>query len=271
METNFFILIVGETLLILLISIMLFQSLHKISKLKKNEDELFELQTLQRDFIPMLVHELRAPLSVIQGASDLLLKEAGVLSAEQIRDLLGQVRNSSSNLLKMVGDILDVSKMDSGKFEINKVYGNINQLLDEECSYFKPLATIQKKNILPRLDNSIENISFDPERIKQVMNNLLSNALKFTGSESTITITSQKLDNFIQIGVSDDGVGVPDEEKVLLFKKFGQAKSANHTEMRGTGLGLYIAKGIVNSHKGKIWIEDNKPKGVRFMFTLPLV
>ncbi len=270
MENIFLALIIGETLLILLITIMLFQSLHRIAKLKKSEEELIVLQNLQKDFIPMLVHELRAPLSVIQGASDLLLKEVRDLSVDQIHDLLWQIRNSSSSLLKMVGDILDVTKMDSGKFEINKVFVNINNLLTEECSYFKPLVKIQGINLILKLDPSIENTSFDPERIKQVMNNLLSNAIKYTDKGGNITVTSQKLEDRLQIEVVDDGEDIPDEEKVFLFKKFGQAKSVNHTETRGTGLGLFISKGIVEAHKGKIWLEDNKPKGVKFIFTLSL-
>jgi K+-sensing histidine kinase KdpD len=137
METYILTLIVAETLLLLVITVILFYALHRTSILKKHEENLISSQIRQRDFIPVLVHELRAPLSVIQGASDLLLKEVKELTADQIHTLLSQIKSSSGSLLKMVGDILDVSKMDSGKFEVNRVYANINNLLQEECGYFQ--------------------------------------------------------------------------------------------------------------------------------------
>lgn len=269
-ETYILSLIVAETLFLLVITVILFYSLHKIYVLKKHEESLISSQTRQRDFIPVLVHELRAPLSVIQGASDLLLKETQNLSAEQIQTLLTQVKTSSTSMLKMVGDILDVSKMDIGKFEVSRVYANINNLLKEECGYFDSMAKVKKISLSCKLDETIANSSFDPERIKQVLNNLISNALKFVPEGGSIVVSSQKTADFAQIDVADSGEGISDADKKLLFQKFVQTQSHNHTKERGTGLGLYISKGIVEAHGGRIWVEDNKPNGAKFVFTLPL-
>jgi signal transduction histidine kinase len=221
--------------------------------------------------MPVLVHELRSPLSVIQGASDLLLKDVKELSADQIHTLLSQIKSSSSSLLKMVGDILDVSKMDAGKFEVNRVYADINNVIKEECGYFQSLAKVKNINLDCRIDSTISNTSFDPERIKQVMNNLLSNALKFVAESGSIIVSTVKAGKFVQITVADTGEGVTDSDKNILFHKFVQVHSHNHTKERGTGLGLYISKGIIEASGGKIWIEDNKPAGSKFIFTLPLV
>ena len=271
MQTYLITLITVQAVLLFGITIILFVSFYKNISLKKKEELLISSQTRQRDFIPVLVHELRAPLSVIQGASDLLLKEVGALSAEQISTLLSQIKTSSGSLLKMVGDILDVSKMDAGRFEVTRVFANINNVLQEECGYFQSLAKLKNINLVCNPESSIPNSSFDPERIKQVLNNLLSNALKFVPEKGTITVSSRKVGNFIQVEVADTGEGVSDKDKGYLFQKFSQTQSHNHVKERGTGLGLYISKGIVEAHSGKIWVEDNKPVGAKFVFTLPLV
>ena len=170
----------------------------------------------------------------------------------------------------MVGDILDIEKMDSGKFEVNRTYANINNVLSEECGYFKSIAEVKGIKLDLKLDQQINNSSFDPERIKQVISNLLSNALKYTIEGGAITVSTYRADNCIQVEVADTGVGIADIDKPHLFQKFAQTESHNHVRERGTGLGLYITKGIVEAHKGRVWIEDNKPKGSKFIFTLPM-
>ncbi|MFZ2663894.1 MAG: HAMP domain-containing sensor histidine kinase [Patescibacteria group bacterium] len=268
------ILVIVESVLLLVTSFILFSKTKNLTKLKKYEEALInaqaDRQAKQNDFFPMLVHELRAPLSVIQGAADLLIKSTDSLNAEQIHTLLNQIKISSSSLLKMVGDILDVSKMEGGKFQINKTYGSIDDVLKEQCSYFEPVAQVKGVTLSCPNSGRLPNFSFDPERIKQVLNNLLSNAIKFSSKGSSVTVTSKKDSGFVRIEVSDNGVGIVDKDKPLLFQKFFQASNRNEIKEKGTGLGLVIAKGVVEAHGGKIWIEDNKPKGSKFIFTLPL-
>jgi signal transduction histidine kinase len=168
----------------------------------------------------------------------------------------------------MVGSILDVSKMDSGKFQINKVFTDINQVLREECAYFEPLTKIKNIELLCQTDEHLPTFSFDPERIKQVLNNLISNAIKFNSSGGKICIISEKVDGACKVEVCDTGVGIIDKEKPFLFQKFFQASNQEGVE-KGTGLGLVISRGIIEAHGGKIWVENNKPKGSRFIFTIP--
>lgn len=268
------ILVILESILLLVISIMLFSKTKNLTKLKKYEETFIESQARrqaeQEDFLPMLVHELRAPISVVRGAADLLIKSTDSLDSEQIHTLLNQIKVSSSHLLKMVGDILDVSKMHGKSFQINKSYASLNDVLKEQCGYFEPLAKV--KNIAlacPDAENLIS-FSFDPERVKQVIENLISNAIKFSSAKGKILVTAKKDDGFARIEVSDNGIGIPDKDKPLLFHRFFQASNQTIGGEKGTGLGLVIAKGVVEAHGGKIWMEDNKPKGSRFIFTLPL-
>lgn len=264
------VLVIVEAVLLLIISIILFKKTSDFKRLKKYEDALIQFQANQNDVIPMLVHELRAPLSVIKGASDLLLKSTGEMNVYQIRDLLVQIKSSSENLLDMVGDILDVSKMEDGKFQINKTFGSIGGVLKEECAYFKSLAKVKEVSLSCATGENVPEFSFDPERVKQVMNNLLSNAIKFTQKGGSVEIIAKHIDSVVEVTVADTGIGVPEKDQPMLFNKFFQAGNQGGVKQKGTGLGLVITKGIVEAHGGKIWYEDNKPKGAKFIFALPL-
>jgi signal transduction histidine kinase len=266
-------LVILESIVLLVISYILFFKLKDLSRLKKIQEEFNNLKSsknsARNDFLPILVHELRSPLSVIRGAADLLIKSTDELSVAQIQTLLNQIKSSSSTLLTMVGSILDVSKMENGKFEINKTYGDINSVLKEECSYFDPLTKIKKLSIQCTVDENIPNFSFDTERIKQVLSNLISNAIKFSPEGSVITICSRKIGSDCRVEVSDLGVGIPENEKASLFQKFFQASNQDGVQ-KGTGLGLYISKGIVEAHGGSIWFENNIPQGSKFCFSIPI-
>lgn len=266
------ILVILESILLLVISLILFSKTKNLTKIKKYEDAFIEVQAkkqaMQNDFFPMLVHELRSPLSVIQGAADLLIKSTADMSAEQIHTLLNQIKSSSATLLRMVGDILDVSKMESGKFQINKSYSDINGVIKEQCSYFESLTKIKDINMECKVDEQLPSFGFDAERIKQVLSNLLSNAVKFTSEKGKIIVQSKKVDGVVRVEINDTGIGITDADKPLLFHKFFQASNQNGVE-KGTGLGLVISKGIVEAHGGKMWVEDNKPKGSKFIFILP--
>jgi two-component system sensor histidine kinase BaeS len=267
------ILVILEAVLLLVISLLLFSKTKNITKLKKYEELFIEEQAKkhseQGDFFPMVIHELRSPLSVISGAADLLIKSTDELDAEQIHTLLTQIKTSSSGLLKLVGDILDISKMEGGKFQINKTYGNIGDVLKEECGYFESLAKVKNVTLSCPIPDKTPNFSFDPDRVRQVMNNLLSNAIKFCSEKGKVVVNARKEDGSILVEVADDGVGIPDRDKPMIFHKFFQASNQTGVREKGTGLGLAICKGIIEAHGGRIWMEENKPKGVKFIFLLP--
>ncbi|MBN1162334.1 HAMP domain-containing histidine kinase [Patescibacteria group bacterium] len=267
-------------LLVVLVLVLIYDNFQKskqlshivdeIARVKREEEVNERVQRSRDEYTAMIVHELRSPLSVIKGASDLVLKEAGKLSAEQIETLLSQIRSSSEGLLKIVNDILDVSKMEAGKFSVDKSPEDLNTLLKDECAYYSSLAEVRGLELVRELDGSIPRVSIDADRLKQVMNNLISNSIKYTPPGGKITVSSSFKGNFIEVSIRDTGIGVSDTDKPLLFHKFAQPN--NHEKMEGesTGLGLVISKGIIEAHGGSIWYEANNPKGAKFTFKLPI-
>ena len=229
-----------------------------------------ELRKLRQDFTAMMVHELRSPLTVIKGTSDLLLTQYKNLQQDQIDIFMKQIKESSIALLSIVNELLDASKIEAGKIELFRKPADINKLINDEFNYYFNLAKDKHINFTFDLDLSIQKFAFDEQKIKQVLNNLLSNSIKFTDTGGSITIVSKNYETYINISVIDTGKGVPDELKEKLFQKFVQARESDKSNEPGTGLGLAICKGIIDAHNGRIWIEDNTPSGAKFIFTLPI-
>ena len=228
------------------------------------------LKKLREDFTAMMVHELRSPLSVIKGTADLLLNETPNIPTDQISKLLVTIKDSSTGMLNIVNDLLDVAKIESDKIGLVKQYGNVNNILKYAYEYY--LMSVEAKSIkfILNLDQSLGDIPFDTLKLQQVINNLISNALKFTEAGGSITLATQGMKDFVQVSVIDTGCGVEDGIKTTIFSKFVQGTRPGNG-IRGTGLGLAIAKGIVEAHGGTIWVDNNLPKGAKFNFTLPKV
>lgn len=218
----------------------------------------------------MVVHELRSPLTVIKGTSDMLVTEFDNFNKDQIKDFLTQMRESANSLLDLVTNILDEAKIQNGKYEILKSAIDINKLLKDEFDHYYELSKQKDIRFVFDVDESVEKIDIDAQKIKQVMNNLLSNSLKFTDKGGTIKVTSKFYGDYLEICVSDNGKGISPEIKEKLFNKFAQGRDSLKLREPGSGLGLAIAKSIVEAHGGKIWFEDNVPRGARFLFTIPI-
>lgn len=223
----------------------------------------------QNEFMAVMIHELRSPLSVVRSSSDMMLKEADNLTAEQIQEMLVQIKDSSSDLLSIVNNLLDVSKIEAGKVEIFKSDCDVNKLMRKESEYYGHLAEKKGIELKLELDESLDVASCDNEKLSHIMNNLLSNAIKYTDA-GTITLETRKFNRYFQVSVTDTGKGISDEEKKMLFNKFTRVEQAANSKEEGTGLGLVIVKGMIEAHGGRIWIEDSKPHGSKFNFTLPL-
>ncbi|MBN1215209.1 MAG: PAS domain S-box protein [Candidatus Lokiarchaeota archaeon] len=238
-------------------------------KLKEQNRELMKLDKLKTDFITMAAHELKTPLYCISGYIDLIMLRELDLKSE-IKEELKIILNNSRRLESYVNQLLDALKIDAKKmdFEIQKV--SISKILNKcilDLNYH-----IKKKNIEIKLeiDNTIE-LNVDSLRITQVFSNLISNALKFTPSNCTIQITDEKIDNKIIYKIKDNGIGLTEKEIKKLFGKFIMLDSNIEYFSKGSGLGLYISKGIIEGHGGKIWVESvGKNKGSTFLFSLPL-
>lgn len=225
-----------------------------------------EIQKMREAFTNMMIHELRAPLTAIKGAAELLMQpETREEDKEKMRLI---IKNASERLLEDIDDMLDSAKIEAGKLMIQKSDSNINDVIrkaTEELSYASSSRSILLEN---HLDESIPTFVFDPLRIGQVMVNLLSNAIKFSEEHTIIDIYSRIKGDFVEIEVKDHGSGIEQEKIESLFKPFAQASFQQRA--KGTGLGLYISKAIVSEHDGKIWLSSKVGEGTSVFFTLPL-
>ncbi|MBY9005316.1 MAG: PAS domain S-box protein [Candidatus Lokiarchaeota archaeon] len=238
-------------------------------KLKEQNQELKKLDKLKTDFITMAAHELKTPLYCISGYIDLMMLRETDLKNE-IKDELKIIYNNSKRLESYVNKLLDALKIDAKKMDLRMNKIRISEILNRCILDLK--YHIKKKNIEIKLeiDNSLK-LNIDPFRITQVFSNLISNALKFTPSNCAIHISDEKINNKMIYKIRDNGIGLTKEEIEKLFGKFIMLNNDIEYFSNGSGLGLYISKGIIEAHGGEIWVEsEGKDKGSTFNFSLPL-
>jgi len=242
--------------------------------LSKANKEVEKLSRIKSDFISVISHELRTPLTSIKESISLVLDGiAGPLTEEQ-KKFLAISKNNIDRLAKLITDILDLSKMEAGRITMHKRKLNVNELIKEV--YASTKASVEQKNMefSISLGTSVEPTWFDPDRIGQVLKNLISNAIKFNKNNGKIKISSAKenINNrgFVRIIVEDNGIGIPAEDIENLFRNFSPLDTSMTRKYGGAGLGLSISKGIVELHGGDIWVMSEPGSGSKFIFTLPV-
>ncbi len=226
---------------------------------------------VRANFVSMVSHELRTPLNSVQGFVDLLLQGyMGSLNEEQ-QKYLGYVQDGVQQLVSSVEDILLLTRSDSGQFEIKQEVVDFAYLLKHIVTTLQPQARKAGVKIIEEIQESAPLIYVDPQRMKQVLNNLVMNALKFTPQGGTVTIRIRQYnERFAVISVSDTGIGIPFEDRPHVFERFYQSNHNQQSKMGGYGLGLSIVKLIIEQHGGEIHFESVTGKGTTFFFTVPL-
>jgi signal transduction histidine kinase/sensor domain CHASE-containing protein len=237
---------------------------------KRQAEKLEEASKLQADFTAMIAHDLRSPLSNIMSIAEMMGGELfGTVNEEQ-KNWLNRMRNNATGLVQLVSDFLDISKLEAGRIELSRKPTNIEDLVQNTIEDHQPVAKSKRIDLICQIDASLPAIRADARRLDQVLNNLLSNALKFTGEGGAIQIRVRPENSSgVMVQVQDSGVGIPQNEIANLFQKYRQTSSAAVSAQKGTGLGLVICKMIVEAHGGKIWVESEEGKGAIFTFTLP--
>ena len=221
-------------------------------------------------FLANVSHELRTPLNAIIGFSEVLLDPSMDVSAENRSRFLAHIVNSGKQLLNLINEILDLSKIEAGRMELDVQAANIGDILDAVHDTMKPLATRKAIDLRVETDGSIPACPMDAARIKQVVLNLAGNAVKFTPEGGRVWLRADRQDEGVRVEVGDTGPGIPAEYHGRIFLEFEQARMSGADEPEGTGLGLALAKRFVEMHGGKIWVESEAGKGSRFFFTLAL-
>ncbi len=249
----------------------LFSDLEATSnRLNEANIKLMELDRLKDEFISITSHELRTPMTAIKGYLWLLLKERVEPIQPKTREYLERVYNSTERLIHLVNDMLDVSRITSGKVQLNKQPFNPITLAEEIEQQFLAKAMQRQTHIVIRTQADLPMLVADREKIHQVLENLVGNALKFTPEKGKITIGVAEKNGSIEFSIKDTGPGIKKEDLPKLFKKFGRVdNSLTPRSGVGTGLGLYICKQFVDLHHGTIEVKSIEHKGAMFIVRLP--
>ena len=237
-----------------------------ITERKKVEEELKKSERLRTEFMNIAAHELKSPVTPIKGYLDLIISDKK--APKQVRDWAKISLRNSERLLRLVNDILDVSRLDTDTMRFNMEKLNPVEILEEIAEDMKP--AIEKKGLefIVHIPGNLSPVIRDRYRLSQVFKNLLGNAIKFTDNGSIALVVKEE-DDSIKISVEDSGIGISNEELKKVFTKFYQAYTGDDRKNEGTGLGLFICKQIVEKHKGKIWAESNIPRGSTFRIKIP--
>jgi len=225
-------------------------------------------QEIQKnDFLAMASHELKTPITSIKAYTQLLARTYEKTDNEFLKTALGKIENQVNKMTKLVGDFLKLSKIESGKFQIHNEKFNVNELVHEVVDDVQMVSVNHK--ILMHEDEPV-NVLADRERIAQVINNLLNNAIKYSPDNKHIGIKIEKVEDFVRISVTDKGIGIKPEEHQKIFERFYRAKGNENAAFSGFGIGLYICGEIIRRHGGQIGVNSDEGKGASFYFILPV-
>lgn len=240
------------------------------SELDAANQELATLSQMKSRFLASMSHELRTPLNAIIGFSEMLQREAvGPLQPKQHR-YVDHVLNSGRHLLALINDMLDISKIEAGKMQLECRSFDVIELLNESVAVIRSLADQKRIAVEVEVIGGHPRVFADAIRLKQIMFNLLSNAIKFTREEGRVRVSTEISDGVARIAVEDTGIGIAPEHQVRLFEEFHQIASADNREFQGTGLGLALTRRLVELHGGTIALRSEVGKGSTFTFTIPL-
>ncbi len=229
-----------------------------------------ELEKIKDEFISVASHELRTPMTAIKGLISMIFEgDYGNLN-EQLKDPLSDIGKSTERLIILVNDMLDVSRIETGRIKFNITDVSIPDVTKEVIKMLEPLS-IQKNIKLEIVESPIGEVNADVDKVKQILINLLNNSLKFT-DQGKITISFRSEGRFACISVSDTGIGISEDNKEKLFGKFSQISSSQMGRPLGSGLGLYLSREFAKGMGGNMWLERSEPDhGATFTFSLPFV
>ncbi len=249
-----------------------------ISKLKLGDGTVYtvylqdvsdrkQIERMKNEFISVVSHELRTPLTSIHGSLGMLASGLLKPDSEQSKRLLQIATDSTERLVRLINDILDIERIESGRVKMSKQTCNAADLLTEAVNVIQPLA--EKAGIVLSVTKLSVDVWVDPDRIVQTLTNLLSNAIKFSKPNTTVWLEARKQDQEVLFIVKDLGRGIPEDKLEIIFERFQQLDASDARRQDGTGLGLAICKSIIQQHNGNIWVESILGEGSTFYFTIP--
>ena len=229
---------------------------------------LKELDRIKSEFVTAISHDLRTPLTTIQGYVE-LLPRAGPLN-EQQQAFIERVRRSMTVILRLINTLLDVDRLETG-LDLEMTPCNLIEIIEESIQGMLPLTERKHQELQSHLPASDVLVRGNPTRLRQVMDNLLSNAVKYTPEGGRITVSAEEDDGHIVVHVADTGIGISPAQQPYIFDKFYRVESSDTIGIVGSGLGLAIVKTVIDKHGGRIWVESNPGRGSVFTFVLPTI
>jgi PAS domain S-box-containing protein len=226
-----------------------------------------QIERMKNDFVSVVSHELRTPLTSIHGSLGMLNTDLIPMCSEDGKRLVQIATDSTERLVRLINDILDIERIESGKITMSKQSCDLTELITQALNLVQPLADKAQVKLL--IENSSLQVLVDGDRFIQILTNLLSNAIRFSEPGDTVSLTATEQKSEILIAVQDSGSGIPEDKLEIIFERFQQVDSSDSRNHEGTGLGLAICRSIVEMHGGKIWVESNLGVGSTFYLTLP--
>jgi len=238
-------------------------------KLKDVNEELVSKDKQKDEFLDTVAHELKTPITGIRAATELLMDEDDDMPKEMKVQFLKNILQDSDRLGRLIHNILDFEKLETGRLHLDMQYLDIQKTITKAISSISQIAVKKEIQIINKNVHGFKT-NYDEDRILQVLTNLLSNAIKFCNPKTGKIVIDYKLGNeLVEVSVTDNGKGIPEEDHDYIFDKFYQSQHQNTIKPQGSGLGLAITKQIVEKHNGKIWAKKGKKDGATLVFTIP--
>lgn len=248
------------TVLLLIIGNIIINSFKKIA----------DAAHLKSEFISIASHQLRSPLSIIKWVAESTEKSLMKDGSVQSQNSLDTIRKTTEHMVRIVNSLLDVSRIESGTFSIRKEKINLKEVTEKLVAEFKQYADASNIKIALNAEDNLPEVIGDKDRIAMVTENLIDNAIRYSTRQNSIDVYINQKNDFLILKVKDYGIGIPKSQQHLIFQKFYRVPNSIRYQTEGTGIGLYIAKNIIESLNGKIGFESEEKKGSTFWFTLPI-
>jgi signal transduction histidine kinase/DNA-binding response OmpR family regulator len=253
-------------------SVLAIQNARVFRELEEQERQIVVASQHKSQFLANMSHELRTPLNSIIGFSEVLLDESlGELTSDERQEFLGNILSSGRHLLMLINNILDLSKIEAGRLELQPEEFSMAEVITEALNTVKPLAAKKQITVEVVIDPALNTLLADRGKVKQILYNLLSNAIKFTPENRQVGVRASWGRGEISCAVWDTGIGIKQEDQERIFEEFHQLEATAARQYEGTGLGLALTKKLVELHGGRIWVQSALGEGSTFGFTLPVV
>ena len=253
-------------LIVLSIATILFVISYIITR---NFERLAEVSRMKSEFINIVSHQLRSPLTNIKWTFELLTSKELDIAAEKVEEYMSNVKDNVARMVELIDDLLIVSRIEQGKIPMRKKETALSPLINDLVSRYKVFAEASHIELNFYCQKNMSKIFVDPSLIKLVVENLIDNAIRYTRGGGKVQIQLKKEGKNILFSIKDTGVGIPKKEQRYIFQKFFRAENALKERTRGSGLGLYVCRSIIKRAGGRIWFDSREGEGTTFYFTLP--